>query len=163
MSEVNSNLPSIPDYFKRYVDPKVDLNETPSIPCPFHNEVNGKSFSYSRQLNIWRCFGACHCGGDVVDLHRLNYRFRTKEEAKKSLYRDYGINVVPNPSFQKEEVFVDPKEVFRRHVYGTAVRLAKNRDDWLELDYIVSKVPYDVEELVDFCTARGVNPKREEM
>lgn len=63
----------------------------------------------------------------------------------------------------KEEVFVDPKEVFRRHVYGTAVSLAKNRDDWLELDYIVSKVPYDVEELVEFCTARGVNPKREEM
>lgn len=154
---MESKLPSIPDYFKRYVDPKVDLNETPSIPCPFHNEVNGKSFSYSRQLNIWRCFGACHCGGDVVDLHRLNYRFRTRDEAKKSLYRDYNISLVDELTFKKEEVFVEPKVVEQRYVYGVAVNLAKTVDDWLELDYIVSKVPYDVGELKAFCAARGVN------
>lgn len=163
MNNINSQLPSIPDYFRRYVDPKVNLDETPSIPCPFHNEVSGRSFSYSRQLNIWRCFGACHCGGDVVDLHKLNYRFRTKEEAKKSLYHDYGINLIPNPSFEKEEVFVDPKEVFRRHAYGTAVGLARTVDDWLELDYLVSKVPYDEKELAEFCSARGVVLKSEEV
>ena len=71
MSSLLDKLPSIPQYYKEYVDPKVDLNINTSQPCPFHNEKTGKSFSYSKQLNKWRCFGACHCGGDVIDLHML--------------------------------------------------------------------------------------------
>ena len=65
---MSNKLPSIPAYYQTYVDPKVNLENTPSIPCTFHNEVSGKSFSYSNTLNVWRCWGACHCGGDVIDL-----------------------------------------------------------------------------------------------
>ena len=159
MSDIKDKLPSIPTYFKLYVDPKVNLDETPSIPCPFHNEVSGKSFTYSRQLNVWRCWGACHCGGDVVDLHKLNYKFRSKEEAKRSLCNLCGISITNNLTFEKEEIKVNDEDVHRRRVYSAAVKLAENSEnvnDWLELDYIVSKVPYDVKELEVFCAARGV-------
>lgn len=156
MSKISDKLPSIPMYYKQYVDPKVNLDETPSQPCPFHNEVSGKSFSYSRDLGIWRCFGACHCGGDVIDLHKINYRYKSRKEAETALYKLYGISLQEEISFEKEEVEVNEADVHRRRVYGTALRLATTPDDWEELDYVVSKVPYDVKELETFCATRGV-------
>ena len=104
MSKVNSKYPSVPQYFKQYVDSKVDLDVTPSIPCPFHHEVNGKSFTYSKQLGVWRCWGACHCGGNVVDLHKLNYRIKSRAEAEESLCRLLGIKMEVKFSIEKEEV-----------------------------------------------------------
>lgn len=156
MANVNDRLPSIPEYFKKYVDTKVDLDTTPQIPCPFHDEKTGKSFSYSKQLGIWRCFGACHCGGDVIDLHRLNYRMKTRDEAKRALYMLYGISLSEELNFDKKKVEVNMEDVHRRRVYAAAVKLAKTPDDYIALDYIVSKVPYDVKELEVFCSSRGV-------
>lgn len=159
MSKLSEKLPTIPQYYKEHVDPKVDLEATPSLPCVFHNEKTGKSFSYSRQLHIWRCFGQCHCGGDVIDLHRLNYRLKSREEAKKSLFSLYGLELKKEDiSFEKEEVKIDEKDVYRRQVYSLAVSLAKCPDDWDELDYILSKVPYDVGELEVFCASHGQIP-----
>lgn len=152
----NERLPSIPAYFKQYVDPKIDLETTPSIPCPFHDEKSGKSFSYSKQLGVWRCFGACHCGGDVIELHRLNYRMKSREEAKRAMYNMYGISIKEELSFDKKEVVVNEDDVHRRHVYATAVSLAKTPDDYVELDYILSKVPYNVKELEVYCSTRGI-------
>lgn len=155
MSKVTDKLPTIPQYYKQYVDPKVDLELQSSQPCPFHNEKTGKSFSYSKQLNIWRCFGQCHCGGDVIDLHRLNYRLKDREEAKRSLYKMYGISMQETITFEREEVKVNEDDVHRRRVYALAVSLATQPNDWLELDYILSKVPYDVKELEVFCMSHG--------
>lgn len=149
-------LPSIPQYFKTYVDNGTDLDKTPSIPCPFHNEVKGKSFSYSRQLGVWRCWGACHCGGDVIDLHRLNYKLKSREDAAKALCKLCNVDYASNVSFEKKAIDVDEKDVHRRRVYALALNLAKTVDDWIDLDYIVSKVPYDVKELEVFCSSRGV-------
>lgn len=156
MSTLLDKLPSIPQYYKEYVDPKVDLNLNTSQPCPFHNEKTGKSFSYSKQLNKWRCFGACHCGGDVIDLHKLNYRLKSREEAKKSLANILGINFKTELKFETPVIEVDAMEVHKKRAYALAVSLSKTPDDWLELDYILSKVPYDVAELNVFCTVRGV-------
>lgn len=150
-----AELPSIPAYFKTYVDSNVDLEITPQLPCPFHEEKSGKSFSYSRQLGVWRCFGACHCGGDVVDLHRLNYRMKTRDEAMQALCKIYGVDMHKDLTFEKKEVNVDLREVHRKRVYAAAVGLAKTPDDYVELDYIMSKVPYDVTELEVFCSSRG--------
>jgi hypothetical protein len=155
MANKDNLLPSIPDYYRMYVDPKVDLNTTPSQPCPFHNEKVGKSFSFSKQLGKWRCFGQCHCGGGVIELHQLNYRLKTKEDARKSLYQLCGIDYTESISFEKKEVSVDIDNVYRRRLYSLAVNLAKDPDSWLELDYILSKVPYDVKELEVFCSVRG--------
>lgn len=154
-----AELPSIPAYFKTYVDPNIDLEVTPQLPCPFHDEKSGKSFSYSRQLGIWRCFGACHCGGDVIDLHRLNYRMKTRDEALQALCKIYGVEMHKDLTFEKKEVNVDLREVHRKRVYAAAVSLAKTPDDYVELDYIMSKVPYDVTELEVFCSTRGFRIK----
>lgn len=155
MSIVDSRLPTIPQYYKQYVDSKVDLNETPYQPCPFHKEQNGKSFSYSRDLQIWRCFGQCHCGGDVIDLHRLHYGLKSRDEAKINLYRMLKIPMDLAIVFEPEPIEVDEVDVRRRRVYNLALKLAKTPDDWLDLDYIMSKVPYDLKELETFCTSRG--------
>lgn len=150
-----NKLPSVPVYYAQFVDPKVNLDETPSQPCPFHDEKTGKSFTWSKQLNRWRCWGKCHCGGDVIDLHKLNYKLKSRDEALRSLCDIYHISMTQELSFEKEEVEVDEKEVYRRRIYALSLALAKEPDDWLDLDYIVSKVPYDVKELEMFCNVRG--------
>lgn len=152
---MNNTLPSIPEYFKKFVDPKVDLDKYPQIPCPFHDEKKGRSFSYSREKKVWRCFGQCHCGGDVIALHQLNHRLKSREEAKLSLYSIYGVKVQQGIEFQKKTYEIDEKSVHRKRVYSIALSLAKDVESWLELDYILSKVPYDVKELEAFCSARG--------
>ena len=80
---------TIPEYFSKYIDASIDLEKTPKICCPFHDE-DTPSFSYSADRGVWRCFGACKTGGDVYDLHRKNKHFKTKEEAIKDLNRREG-------------------------------------------------------------------------
>lgn len=150
-----NKLPTVPQYYAQYVNSKVDLNETPYQACPFHGETNGKSFSYSKQLGIWRCFGACHCGGDVIDLHKLNYHLKTYEEAAKSLCQLLGISIDSDISFEAETIEVDQNDVYRRRILTCALNLAHTVDDYVELDYIVSKVPYDVKDLELYCSVRG--------
>lgn len=36
--------------------------------CPLHQEQEGMSFSIDVQKQLWRCFGKCQCGGDVLKL-----------------------------------------------------------------------------------------------
>lgn len=148
-------LPTIPQYFQQYVDIKINLDNTPSIPCPFHSEKTGKSFSYSKQLGIWRCFGSCHRGGDVIDMHQLNYHIKSYEEAAKSLCSLYGIQFEVAPTFERETVKADEREVYRRRLLASANAVATTPDDWIELDFIVSKYPYDTAELELFCSSRG--------
>lgn len=150
-----NKLPTVPQYYKQYVDNKVDLNEMPYQPCPFHGEISGRSFSYSKQLGIWRCFGACHAGGDVINLHKLNYKLKTREEALKSICSLYGIDVEEAPSFEYVKPEIDENEVYRHRALACAMQMANTPDDYIELDYIVSKVPYDVKDLEIFCSARG--------
>lgn len=155
-STIKAKLPTIPQYYKQYVDTSVDLETTPYQPCPFHNEKTGRSFSYARGLGIWRCFGACHAGGDVVALHRLNYKLKSEKEALESLCRLYGIEYQDDiPTFEKEEIEVDQNKVRRQSLLTFANNLAKTTEDYLELDYIVSKVPFDVKELEVYCAVRG--------
>ena len=36
--------------------------------CPLHNEQKGESFSIDVRKQLWKCFGKCQCGGDVIKL-----------------------------------------------------------------------------------------------
>lgn len=36
--------------------------------CPLHKEEKGESFSIDTKKQIWKCFGKCQCGGDVLKL-----------------------------------------------------------------------------------------------
>lgn len=148
---------TIPEYFKAYVDKSVDLTVTKNIPCPFHNEKEGKSFTYSPEKQIWRCWGACHTGGDVIKLHQLNYHLKSYQDAKVSLYKLLGIQEELKPSFQKPKVRINPVDNERRVLYSMANRIASEGDyhTWLELDYIMSKVPYNTDELKTFIMKHG--------
>lgn len=156
---MSEGLPTIQEYFKEHVDSKIDLDKTPSIPCPFHNEKTGKSFSFSKTLGIWRCFGACHCGGDVIELHKLNHKMKSREDAARELHKLYGLPYKTVINFERKQVQVNPTDVHRRYVYAMAVSLAKTVDDYIELDYILSQVPFDINDLETFCTTRGLIPQ----
>lgn len=146
-------LPTIPEYFKKYVNPNIDLETENSIPCPFHKEVHGKSFTYSPSKKIFRCWGACHTGGDVIELHRLTNKIKTREEAKISLYEMCGVDM--RPTFTKRVVTANPEEVKERVAYANALRAAKTLEDWVELDYIMSFYPLDVNRLEVFTNVRN--------
>ena len=36
--------------------------------CPLHDEQKGESFSIDVKKQLWKCFGRCMCGGDVIKL-----------------------------------------------------------------------------------------------
>lgn len=36
--------------------------------CPLHNEQKGMSFCVDEKKQLWKCFGKCQCGGDVIKL-----------------------------------------------------------------------------------------------
>lgn len=84
---------------------------------------------------------------------------KTRDEALQALCKIYGVEMHKDLTFEKKEVNVDLREVHRKRVYAAAVSLAKTPDDYVELDYIMSKVPYDVTELEVFCSTRGFRIK----
>lgn len=146
-----SRLPSIPQYYMDYINKNVDLTTSPKQCCPFHQE-DTPSWSYSADKKRWRCFGKCHTGGDVVELHRCNYKLASKEEALKSLKRLYNIqdNATLNDAYSDVEV---RKAVVEQEVlYQRVIQLAgADVDRWLQLDYVMSKYPLDcllLEELI---------------
>jgi DNA primase len=141
----------IPEYFTAYINKSVDLRATPKICCPFHEEEL-PSFSYSMEKGIWRCFGACKAGGDVIALHQANYRLKNRAEAKESLYRLLGIE---DKEFTPPvKPTVSEQEVERGVAYANAIRAAKTVEDWLELDYIMSQSPVDVSKLEMYVNSR---------
>ncbi len=59
--------------------------------CPFHNE-NTPSFVVSAERQIWRCFGACQDGGDVISF-LMKWDNLTFFEAVKELAEQAGIQL----------------------------------------------------------------------
>lgn len=147
-----NRLPSLAEYYKRFVNENVDLDKETSIPCEFHKETHGKSFVVRSDKKHWRCFGKCHTGGGIYELHQINFKFKTLDEAKKSLNEIYGID--DTPTFIKPTVEVNESEVRRRLAYSNAIRVAKTIEDWVELDYIMSQSPTDVLALETFADIR---------
>ena len=147
-----SKMMTIPEYYKKYINPQVDLSLEPKQCCPFHHE-DTPSFSYSPERGTWRCFGACHKGGDVIDLHQANFKLATRAEAKISLMDILGIKEEIN--FNKERPTVNEDEVRKRLLYGRAIKCATTVEDYMELDYIMSFYPLDLNKLETFCKARS--------
>ena len=59
-------MPTVAQYYKDFIDAKVDLIKEPKQCCPFHKEKT-PSFSYMPQRGVWSCFGACKVrGADVI-------------------------------------------------------------------------------------------------
>lgn len=148
------DLITIPEYFSRFIDPKVDLNVTPKVCCPFHQE-DTPSFSYSADKGVWRCFGACHFGGDVIAMHQKHYGLKDRAEAEKSLYKLLGYNVTSKKvNFNREPPRANPREVEYKSAYAQALMVASTPDDWDALDYIMGQHPPDVQMLQIFYNER---------
>lgn len=160
MDEILGRLPTIPEYYQRFIDKKVDLLWEPKQCCPFHKE-DTPSFSYSVERDVWRCFGACKFGGDVVALHQKNYHLKSREEALRSLRSLFR---VPEPKPRiVVDMFVDENNVRRNSWYAKACVLADRPERWLELDYVMSVYPLDegnLQALVDRWTG-GQNEQDE--
>ena len=126
------NVITIPDYWRMYVNPKVDLEKEPKQPCPFHHEEHGRSLSYSKERGYFSCFGACHVlGGDVVSMHMLNNKIKSRKEGEESLARLLGIKLTQEVVLEKKEVKVNQSEVELKVMYARALRLAKGPEDWI--------------------------------
>ena len=148
------SLPSIPEYFARFIDSSIDLNQTPKICCPFHKE-DTPSFSYSADKGVWRCFGACKTGGDVIAMHRVNFKLRSREEAEKSLYKLLGYQAPKGSGLhQRDPPVANESQVRAKTSYANALLVARSPDDWDELDYIMSQYPPDIDKLDAFYNAR---------
>ena len=143
---------TIPEYYARFINPSVDLDLYPKQCCPFHQE-DTPSFSYSPEKGVWRCFGACKFGGDVIAMHQKHFKLRNRMEAEKSLRRLLGEN--PEQMLTKRE---DPKADERKAAYnaayGKALLVARTPKDWEELDYLMGQYPPSAEKLEIFYKAR---------
>lgn len=149
---------SIPEYFKLYINSNIDLLEPTVcddgrvyraglICCPFHKE-DTPSFSYDDRRGIWRCFGKCKVGGDVIRLHQINKHIATRDDAIDSLLqlRHLGMRHVDfhAPTYNFSE---DDKEL--RILKNKAYRIAKSIEDFVELDYIMTKFQRPADTLAD--------------
>jgi len=137
-------LLTIPEYFKHYIDEKVDLEETTKVLCPFHED--GKpSFTYSAEKGLWRCWSGPHCGGgDVIKMHQINYNISDRESAINSLVGLLGI-VSNEIDFSKQVIKLDVMKNKYFVLQARANKIAKTPEDWLQLDLIMSQRKPDFE------------------
>lgn len=139
------HIPSIPEYFQEFINSSINLEETPMICCPFHNETS-PSFTYSREKGLWRCWGACNVGGNVFALHQKNFKFRTRQQAKEHLLEIY--HVKSSDLLNPATISVNEDRINNEVLYQRAILLSSNIPKrWLELDYVMSKFPVDYIEL----------------
>lgn len=138
-------LPTVPEYFQRFINDKVDLIAEPKQCCPFHGEKT-PSFSYDLRSGRWSCFGACHAHGDVIDMHMRYYKLKDRAEALASLKHLYNINTVDNID-TNSMMIIDENLISLNSSYVEAVNLARTPERWLELDYVMSKYPVNVYDL----------------
>ena len=141
------NSITIPEYFKIYIDPNVNLGTTLKILCPFH-EDNTPSFTYSPEKGIARCWSGPHCGGgDVIWLHQRNYKITTREEATESIAKLLGIKDT-DMVFTNLPIKCDEQKVRFETLLTRANRSAKVPSDWIALDQLMT-VWKPIHELVE--------------
>ena len=145
--EIFGRLPTVPEYFKAYINHNVNLAEEPKQCCPFHHE-NTPSFSYDGRTGRWSCFGSCHAHGDVVDMHRRWFKIGSREEAEMDLNR---ICKIKKDSFisKKEDSIISRQHIETKAAYLTANIMANTRERWIELDEVMTKYPPSEEELYE--------------
>jgi DNA primase len=128
---------AVPAYVKQYINHEIDLDSTPKICCLFHDETT-PSFSYNKDKGVWRCFGACKVGGDVIAMHMKHHKIKSRDEAMKNLASLLGIDSrvldLSPPEIKLDENLIQYGPLLNR-----ATKVAKTVDDYLDLDYIMSQ------------------------
>lgn len=86
-------------------------------PCPIHNGKNPRHLSICLQKNIWRCFGECNSGGNILDFVSKMEKCSIREAA---LFLEHhfldGEKEEPKEenTHTKEETKNDPHEVTQK-------------------------------------------------
>ncbi len=145
--KILGRMPTVPEYYQEYINNSVNLLDNPKQCCPFHEE-NTPSFSYNLETGRWSCFGKCHAHGDVIDMHMRVFHMATRQEAEKSLQSLYEIPKATTVAELGGDVaFVNKDKIDNNIAYTVALSLANTPERWLELDYVMSKSPFERYEL----------------
>ncbi len=89
IEEIKTRL-DIVDFINSYV-PLKRVGRNFRALCPFHQEKT-PSFIVSPERQIWRCFGACQEGGDVIKFY-MKWENLTFFEAVKELAQKVGVEI----------------------------------------------------------------------
>ncbi len=151
---MRGKLPSVPEYFKEFIDSNVDLVANPKQCCPFHEE-DTPSFSYDKRTGRWSCFGACHAHGDVIDMHMRKFHLRSREVAEEDLNKRCGIK---KSSLQRlDESLAELKqsqedlssnklsEPSDELLLAQLNMFATTPERWIQLDQLMTYYPFDKE------------------
>lgn len=139
---IEGRLPTVVEYYSEYINPGVNLAANPKQCCPFHKE-DTPSFSYDVRTGRWRCFGQCHTGGDVVDMHQRWFHFNSRNEADNDLRMKYGVARPNKIDALLQDTYIQEDRMEDNLSYARAVALADTPERWLALDYAMSKSPFD--------------------
>lgn len=148
---------SIPAYYKKFVDQNAELKPKIPIPCKMHNEKHGKSLSWNPDADRLSCRGKCHFSGDVIDLHQRWTHLRDREEATLSLAIMFNIGKDKTELVRRKENY-SRLLIDKVGYLNKAESMLKTIDDYIELDYLMSKNKMTseiIEDLKDFIQARG--------
>lgn len=150
---------TVSQYYKKFIDSNVNLEEVIKVCCPFHKEKT-PSFSYIPSTGTWRCYGACKTGGGVIQLHRMNYKLKNDIEAEKSLYSVLGMKAPRAKTIDdisREPVIINEDNVELDRIYHLCLVHSNNPDRWVQMDYAMSFYPVDVVRLKDLLSEWKVN------
>lgn len=130
---------TVPEYYRRYINPNVNLYSEPKQ-CCFNHKEKTPSFSYLASADKWSCFGECHLyGKDVIDMHRLRMKLDTRDKAIKSLCDILGIdNSNISIDIHKDFSKYDKEKSEMNILKQKANICSKTIDDYVKLDTIMT-------------------------
>lgn len=148
-------MPTVAQYYKDFIDAKVDLIKEPKQCCPFHKEKT-PSFSYMPQRGVWSCFGACKVrGADVIKMHQMKFHLNTREEAEESLRSLYKCPKKEETRLIEKRVVINESDVEYQSLVNRCIMLANTPEKWVELDELMTYYPPEILDLQDLITRWG--------
>lgn len=136
--------------------------------CPFHSEKT-PSFTVSPDRQIWRCFGACQEGGDVISF-LMKWENITFYEALKELAHLTGVKLenthIEDRSWKEKDLLLQINTlaakyysyIFQSHPAGEQARLyahERGMTDALNNTFRIGYAPDTWDSLVTFLKRKG--------
>ena len=128
VSEVKQKV-DIVEYISRYVTLK-KAGKNYTSPCPFHSEKT-PSFVVSPDRGIWKCFGACQDGGDVIAF-LMKWDNITFSEAIRDLAQGAGIQIqdfaIEDREWKKKEKILQLNQLAAKYFHYILTKHASGKD-----------------------------------